>query len=266
MSTSGGEILGLDNVRLDLPLAGIGSRLLAATLDYFLLFLVQLVFIIGAGTLLAMLDLGGWAMALVIIGIFLIQWGYFAFLEILTEGSTPGKRLLGVRVVSRFGGRASVLALLIRNLVRTIDVLVGLPLILFEGRRRRLGDMVAGTLVVHQRQEHDIEAESRSAVERHPESWGAREVAVVESFLRRADRLEAGRAESMANQLLAWIERRESGFWQTVAPTLPATGDPVSRLRAMVRPSPSPSPSPSGPGVAVGPEPPEEPRDARSTI
>ena len=237
--SSGGEILGLDNVRLDLPLAGVGSRLLAASLDYFLLFLVQVVFVLGASMLLAMLDTGGWGMALLIVGIFLIQWGYFAFLEIVTEGSTPGKRLLGVRVVSRFGGRASALALLLRNLVRTIDVLIGLPLILFERRRRRLGDMVAGTLVIHQRDESV--AESDAEVGRHPESWGAREVALVESFLRRAERLEAHRAAAMADQLLAWVERREPAFWHEVAPTLPATVDPVTRLRWLVQPSAAPA-------------------------
>ncbi|HEY9423062.1 MAG TPA: RDD family protein, partial [Thermoanaerobaculia bacterium] len=93
------RILGLDNIRLDLPVASVGSRSLAVLLDYLVLAVVLVAWVFGAGVGLAAVapDL---AIVLVVTGLFLLQWGYFAGQEIATRGRTLGKRALGLRVVT----------------------------------------------------------------------------------------------------------------------------------------------------------------------
>ena len=257
MAAPDGSILGLDNVRLELPLAGLGSRLLAAVVDNLVLFLLLILWLFGGGLLIGFLGLGtGWGVALILVGVFLLQWGYFAILEIVTQGRTPGKSLLGLRVVSRLGGQPTVLSLLIRNFLRSIDMVTGVPMLVFDRRRRRLGDLVAGTLVLHQEAPEAVAAEP--TLHRHPEGWNAREVAVVESFLRRAERLDPNRAEPMAEQLLDWIARRDPEFWNEVAPNLYPTSDPVARLRQVLQ-TPAQDSTATDPAVSSTPRPEQAP-------
>jgi uncharacterized RDD family membrane protein YckC len=71
---------------------------------------------------------GGWIVALVLIEYFLLEHGYFVLSEILMAGQTPGKRIFRLQVVAAEGSRASTSALVVRNLLRTIDLLVGVIL------------------------------------------------------------------------------------------------------------------------------------------
>src|SRR5258706_1707867 len=97
------SILGLDNIRLDLPVAGLGSRSLAAFLDYIGLGIVATAWIVGA-VVVAQWLAPGWTAVLVIAGLFLIDWGWFALQEVFGGGRTLGKRLLKLRVVTAEGG------------------------------------------------------------------------------------------------------------------------------------------------------------------
>lgn len=229
---SGAAIYGLDNVRLELPLAGIGSRTLAAAIDHALLVLLQVVWLFGGTAFLGLLglDLGGWGFGLLVAGLFLLQWGYFAIFEIALSGQTPGKLAVGLRVVSYRGGRTTATALLVRNFLRSFDLFIGLPLMAVDRRARRLGDLVAGTLVVHRREA----ARDELRLGRYPAGWGAREVAVVEGFLRRARYMERSRAQGLADQILEWIVRREPEFWTEVAPTLTIGADAAFNDRVLV--------------------------------
>ena len=221
-------ILGIDNVRLELPIAGLGSRTLAASIDHFLLFLLQVLFLVAGIVLLPQMDMAtGWVIAILTLGIFVLQWGYFAAFEIITNGQTPGKLAVGLRVVSRVGGRTSPAAILIRNFIRTFDIVVGIPIMAVDRRARRLGDFIAGTLVVHHRDDRREQAQ----LGRHPSEWGAREVAVVESFLRRAELMDRKGAQNLADRLLRWIEVSEPTFWAEVEPGLIDSEDRVLVLR-----------------------------------
>lgn len=208
------SILGLDNIRLDLPVASVGSRTLAAFLDYLILTALSVVWLLvvglGAGILLP-----NWVPVFLIVGLFLLDWGYFAGFEIATGGRTPGKMALKLRVVTAEGGGAGPGAILIRNLVRSLDLVFGVPLMAFDPLSRRLGDRLAGTLVVH-----DREREPAPVLGRVPPGWGARELAVVEAFLARvrslddtaltwqmADRI-LDRIRIDAPQLLAGVDTR----------------------------------------------------------
>ncbi len=225
---SGPAILGIDNVRLELPIAGLGSRTLAAALDHFLLFLLQVLWLAGGVALMPQVGISsGWVLGILILGVFLLQWGYFAAFEIVLAGQTPGKLAVGLRVVSKVGGRTTPAAILIRNFIRTFDILVGIPMMAVDRRARRLGDFVAGTLVVHHRDDRREEAQ----IGRHPAGWGAREVVLMESFLRRAEVLDGERAQDLAARLLRWIETSEPGFWAEIAPTLIDSEDRVFLLR-----------------------------------
>ncbi len=225
---SDAAVLGIDNVRLELPIAGLGSRTLAAAIDHFLLFLLQALWLAAGMVLLPQVGMSvGWVFGILTLGIFALQWSYFAAFEIILSGQTPGKLAVGLRVVSNVGGRTTPAAILIRNFIRTFDILVGIPVMAIDRRARRLGDFIAGTLVVHHREDRREHAQ----VGRHPDGWGARDVAVVESFLRRAELMDRESAQGMADRLLRWIEATEPGFWQEVEPNLIKSEDRVLVLR-----------------------------------
>jgi len=218
-------ILGLDNIRLDLPVAGLGSRALAAIVDYVCLIVVLGVWVLVC-VLVGVFD-GAWGITLMIIGLFLIQWGYFAVQEMMTGGRTLGKRVVGLRVVSAEGASPETGALLIRNLVRFLDIIFGIPVMVFDPLSRRLGDYLAGTLVVHERRQDE-----ELMIGRIPPGWGAREVAVVESFLaRHAELGDPGQRTDLARRLLARIERDAPQFLEGID-----RSDPVNALRLALQP------------------------------
>ncbi len=215
------SILGLDNIRLDLPIAGIGSRSLAAFLDYLILAVLTALWVLVCVLILTQVaqTLG---IVILLSGMFLLQWGYFAGQEIALRGGTLGKRAMRLRVVTAEGGTPGAGALLIRNLVRTLDIVFGVPLMALDPLSRRLGDRLAGTLVVH-----DRPLESGPVLGRVPPGWGARELAVVESFLARAERLEIPERRRMAERILEGIRRDAP---ELLAGADPAA-DPVTALR-----------------------------------
>lgn len=216
-------VLGLDNVRLELPIAGAGSRVLAGFIDYAILgaLMTAWVILFFAGMVWLRLQ-SGWFFAVLLLGLFLLDWGYFAGFEVALGGRTPGKAAVGLCVATRTGGKPGAPALLIRNLVRTVDLLVGVPMMALDPLARRLGDRLAGTLVVHRRKER-VEL----VLERLPASWGAREGALLESFLGRVDGLEPERARHLAERIIAWIERDDPELSAIFA----AEADPVERLK-----------------------------------
>jgi uncharacterized RDD family membrane protein YckC len=94
---------------------------------------------------------------------FVVFWFYPVLFEVLDRGRTPGKRALGLRVIAVNGAPVGWLAAFTRNLLRTVDMLpfgyaTGLIASLADPWGRRLGDMVAGTLVVHNARPHDPQA------------------------------------------------------------------------------------------------------------
>jgi uncharacterized RDD family membrane protein YckC len=220
------SILGLDNIRLDLPVAGLGSRSLAAFLDYLGMGALTALWVM-LSLLLGTLLTPGWVPVFLLGGLFLIHWGYFAGLEIAMGGRTLGKRALQLRVVTAEGGTPGAGALLIRNLVRTIDLVAGVPLMAIDPLSRRLGDRLGGTLVVH-----DRPLEAGPVLGRVPPGWGARELAVVESFLVRAGTLEdKALVRQMAERILDRIRRDAPELLMDLDPGLDLEVDPVAAIR-----------------------------------
>jgi uncharacterized RDD family membrane protein YckC len=202
-----GTILGLDNVFLTLPIAGVGSRVLAAFIDGFIQIAIQIIWLIVWVVAVRTAAPGPWMIALYVFGAFVIDSAYFAGSEIAMRGRTLGKKAIKLRVVTRAGGTAGAGALLTRNLVRIVDVLVGVPLMALDPLARRLGDRLAGTIVVH-----DRAAQPETFLRRIPAGWQGEDVALVEALIRRASSLEPDRAEAMARTILARLEREQPDF------------------------------------------------------
>jgi uncharacterized RDD family membrane protein YckC/uncharacterized membrane protein SpoIIM required for sporulation len=151
------EIETPEHVVLDLEIAGIGSRALAAVLDMAILVGASLAALLVLGILSGYgVRLGRVAPVLLVIGGFVIWNGYFILFEGLRRGQTPGKRIAGIRVVMDTGHPVTMGAAAARNLLRVADFLpppylIGLLLVAFHPRGKRLGDLVAGTIVSRDR-------------------------------------------------------------------------------------------------------------------
>jgi uncharacterized RDD family membrane protein YckC len=149
-------------VGIDMPVAGIGSRFVALLVDYliWLIALIALIFLISVidPSLSHFSKLGEkWAEAIVVFSLFLWFWGYFTLFEAFWDGRTPGKRLAKIRVIQRSGRGIGLFESMIRNLLRIVDqfpgvYMVGAVSIFLTRDHQRLGDLAAGTLVVHERE------------------------------------------------------------------------------------------------------------------
>ena len=224
------RVLAIDNVPLDLPVAGAGTRSLAASLDYAVVSLLGILVVVGAFAIGAAIGLESlWWLAAILLALFALEYGYFAGCEIAMDGQTPGKRVLGLRVVSREGSRAGRAALLVRNAVRNLDLVVGVPMMALDPLARRLGDRLGGTIVLR-----TVRRASPVVVQRVPNGWTARQIQVLESFLERSDELQPERAHRFAASLVAAIERDDPAF----LPPATEHTTPIERLRTSVSQGP----------------------------
>jgi uncharacterized RDD family membrane protein YckC len=137
-----------EGIALRLRSAGAIPRAAAWALD----FMIRVAILWGAGTVLAVLGQTGFGLYL--ISLFVIFWFYPILFEVLRDGQTPGKKVLGLRVVNANGTPVTWIASFVRNLMRTVDMLplcyaFGLVSTLIDPHSRRLGDLVAGTMVVY---------------------------------------------------------------------------------------------------------------------
>src|SRR2546423_1521016 len=150
-----------ERVELHYVLASVGNRFLAAAIDHLIqvgLILVVFVFA-GAFTdwkLFASINV--WAAALTVLAVFAIYWGYFVVFETLWSGQTPGKRMMRLRVVREDGRPVRFFEVFVRNLLRLAldfqpipSYAIGVVSIIFSARSKRVGDFVAGTVVVKER-------------------------------------------------------------------------------------------------------------------
>jgi hypothetical protein len=156
-----------------------------------------------------------------LVAFFLLEWAYYVVYELASNGQSLGKRLLGLRVVSSVGLAIGLRESLLRNLLRAADFvpnlyLVGLVVMCGDTRFRRLGDIVAGTMVISERGERAL-----PAIALHPrptaEELGAlparvllsaEELAALDLFMRRKEALSAARATELAEIVAPLLARR----------------------------------------------------------
>lgn len=237
-----------ENVVFGYQLAGIGSRFLAAFVDTILILVLQVVVNL---TLILVVALAGGPSLVetglrgdisIVVGIFgllafAFLWGYYIFFELLWNGQSPGKRLIGLRVISQNGAPIDVAAAIIRNLVRIVDFLpvhygVGVLSMFIDPQSRRLGDFAAGTLVVYDQGAVTLDelerAASRLDVSRRTTDnsdglplhlLSPAHVTMAQRFVsRRSELHNAGRlALFLANRLLAEMNLPEQSLSETEA-------------------------------------------------
>ena len=194
-----------EHLVLELELAGVGSRIAAAACDAVLLSVAYMALGIGVATLQTRTaPPGPWSTllaVLVVLAAFLVFWCYFLLFEALNHGRTPGKRLMGIRVVMDTGHPITFAAAAVRNLISIVDALpfgmVGLAFVLFHPQNKRLGDIVAGTVVARDRPE-DVQLGGVSAdrepgaepLETGPPELSDEEFRLLDQYLERLERLD----------------------------------------------------------------------------
>ena len=223
-----------DHVSLEFELAGPGSRFSAYVIDFIFNILLIIALVLTAyltGVLIALRSLAArasdsWIWALVVLMIFLINWGYYVFFEGVGKGATPGKKRMGIRVIRQDGLPIGLREAALRNLVRAADMLPPPSYILgglvmhFDPHGRRLGDMVAGTYVVVEKFDLAAQGASGAAWARRVEQGRSRQaltlprgaispqqLGLIEQFLARSHQLSK--------------ERRRQLIWQITEPLLP---------------------------------------------
>lgn len=177
--------------------AGLSARFCAFALDG----LIRIAIIYAAGIGLAFL--GGLGVAFWLILIFLLEWFYPVAFELTPSGATPGKRVFGLRVVMDNGLPVTVAASVTRNLLRAADFLplgYGFAIVsmLLRADCKRLGDIAAGTLVLHEARKTETIAPSGIAPIMPAAPLAPDDRAALISFAARASRLTHERRDELA--------------------------------------------------------------------
>lgn len=236
--THSDEFLNIDtpeNVAFGYEIVGIGSRFMAALVDTLIIViiyaLVWLAMFFIIGNLFGTESMASnFAFGLFSLLGFIFIWGYYIFFEIYWNGRSPGKQLLGLRVVQQDGAPITITESVIRNLVRLVDFLpfaygIGVVTMFIDGKSRRLGDLAASTLVVRDQEEVTLDslaqAASQSARQTNYEPVNAIDFMVVEwplerltendiqlaeEFLRRQQSMDS--STDLAGQILKRLLKR----------------------------------------------------------
>jgi uncharacterized RDD family membrane protein YckC len=232
-----------EGVRLELPIAGPVPRMSAYGVDVVII-VVLLVFMVLA--LIAILPIGatvdkwmqaafheasrqvaernkghqpsfsavdGLLIAFVLLAQFIVETGYFIFWEMVTNGRSPGKMLAGLRVVRRDGMPIDLKSSVLRNVLRIVDILpenyvVGLISMLLSPSGERLGDHVAGTIVIRlDRPQAALEIEASKAgtslalTRMQLSRIGPREIQLIRATLRRVPGISGPRSIAVLNEV-----------------------------------------------------------------
>jgi uncharacterized RDD family membrane protein YckC len=142
---------------------------------------------------------GPWIAAVFLLYVFLAFYGYFAIFEAVWNGQTPGKRMIRLRVIKDNGQPIRPIESVGRNLLRIVDQLpffyaIGILSVLLSKKSKRLGDFVAGTIVVHERALEDVKpvwetASASDGLKLGSEHLTLEDLALVEAFLNRRSSL-----------------------------------------------------------------------------
>jgi uncharacterized RDD family membrane protein YckC len=206
-----------EQIPLEFPLAGIGSRFLALALDMMLQMTAGVVLGIFVLAIVANAFEPGtkrvWLWAVLILVSFLVQFGYFAFFEAIWNGQTPGKRVVRLRVIHESGRPITTYEAVARNLLRIVDSLpgpYGVAIIsaLVSAKSKRLGDYVAGTVVVYEKPavlETGVQWDAASATGLSPYDVSRltpEEFRLIEAFLVRRNQLASDVRTETARRII----------------------------------------------------------------
>lgn len=217
-----------EGAALQLRLANAGERAGAFLLDFALQVALMIAVIMGIGFIAGAFGYSGWQLAgaLAMVLIFFIRNFYFIYFELGRKAATPGKRVTGLRVAARNGGRLKANAIIARNFMRELEVFLPLSVLfsfasnsvdgwinlalllwcgifvlfpLFNRDKLRVGDLIAGTIVIHAPKVQlldDIASATPSAqtdsgyafTPKQLDVYGIHELHVLENVLRQSNR------------------------------------------------------------------------------
>jgi uncharacterized RDD family membrane protein YckC len=257
------DVVTPEGVPLQLTVAAAGDRVGALLLDQLFIVLGVLVLAIPLFWLLSRRAVDGdLVLAAFVLGIFLARNAYYPFFELSWQGRTPGKRLLKIRVVDRHGGPLTAEAVVARNLTREVEIFLPLAALsgagtffpgapglarllalawlllfgllpLFNKDRLRVGDLLAGTVVVLQPEplllpdlSAGAEAGELGFTQAQLDAYGVYELQVLEDVLRASGPAR----QEMLEQVAAKIRARIG--WEGPEPAEPFLSQYYAALRA----------------------------------
>lgn len=207
------QILTPDNVEIEYKLAGVGVRAAAAGIDL----LIQ-----GALLILPACFLGWYLYSsgptqtavMTALGIFIlisgvVNYGYFIFSDMVMKGQTPGKRLYHIRVIRDNGEGITPSHAMIREFLRaTIDPLgVGFIMIFLNKRNKRLGDLMASTIVVEE-ERNALEGLEALYKPNRPYPLTERELEILQDYVLRADEMDPMAKYALESKLSSYFKRK----------------------------------------------------------
>ena len=189
-----------EGVALHLRCAGPMPRAMAWAID----FMIRMAGVAMITSVLGLLGEAGVGIALVVM--FLVYWGYPIAFEVWNDGQTPGKRALGIKVVGDNGTPITWVPSVVRNLMRTVDMLpaaygFGLGTMLLDSSGRRLGDHVAGSVVVYAERAPVRPPAPAAAAQRPPLPLQADEQRALIAYAERAPQTSVERQQELAELL-----------------------------------------------------------------
>jgi len=204
--------------------AGLSARSYAYLIDL----LIRAAVLIVSGTILASMSRFGSGIYLILL--FGLEWLYPVVFELLPGAATPGKRALGLRVVMDSGLPVTPAASLVRNLLRSADFLpagyaLGLLLLMLRPDFKRLGDLAAGTLVVHATHAHLDGPLPEAEPEPPTRALTLQQQAAIVAWAGRAARLTPERLDELATLAAPEV---------SAAPATPRTSD-TARLMSVAQ-------------------------------
>ena len=218
-----------EQIALELPLAGIGSRFLGLAIDSLLqivLYVTGLFALAFGGSFLGIAGIDryfrwiplNWVPAIVILFVFCVYWGYFAFFEIIWKGQTPGKRIAKIRVIKESGRPINAYEAIARNLLRAIDGLpgmygVGSVCMMLNSQNRRLGDYVAVTVVVHDKRTEEVKPDWNTVTESSAPNpqlalVTSEELVLIETYLHRRVDMDLALRDQVAYKIASRITEK----------------------------------------------------------
>lgn len=197
-----------EGVEIELRPAGPFARAVALLLDEFIRILVL------AAAAIVLGFFGAFGLGLFSLTAFLVYWWYGVVFEVFSGGQTPGKRLQHIAVVNADGTPIRFGASLVRNVLLVVDILplfylLGLVTMLVSRHFRRVGDLVADTLVVYREAERPAALPAEAGARVAPVPLAAAEQRAVIEFADRSQRLSADRARELANLLEPVLDCRD---------------------------------------------------------
>lgn len=209
--------------------AGIGSRFLAALLDHTLLALLLSFSCTAVSIIADLAELGldeNLILGLFALGVYLSLCGYHIFFETIWNGQTPGKRIVGLRMVRAGGRPLGFVGSTIRNFIRLVDFLpilygLGVLVMFIDRRSRRLGDLAAGCMAVRERKAVTLESLTAPTASERAVVQAARQITIpnlrairredydiVQEYLRRSSALSLEARQRLSQQLVEGLQQR----------------------------------------------------------